>query len=114
MNPALALTAVVLLTASGQIALKAGAARLVTGAGIARLLLSVSPPLILGLASALAAPVFYFAALRRVELGLAFAATGLAQAAVALGSRVLLGERLRPRHVAGTVLIVAGLLVWTL
>jgi multidrug transporter EmrE-like cation transporter len=110
----LALAAVVLLTALGQVALKRGAGRLAIGAGLPALLRSVSPPLLLGMLAAVAAPPFYFVALARMELGIAFATTALTQGVVAVASRFLLRERPHTAQGAGIALVIAGLLVWNL
>ncbi len=114
MTALLALAGVVLLVAAGQVALKGGAGSLVTGAGPRALLRSVSPRLLLGLAAAVGATPLYFFAVARVELGLAYASTALAQGLVAVGGRLFLGERMSGRHVAGIGLVAAGLLVWNL
>ena len=115
MNWALgAVAGVVLLSATAQVLLKRGVDRLVTGRGPRVLFRSVSPALVGGGAALLAAPPLYFLALTRLELGIAFACTALTQGAVALAGRFLLGEKLRPLHLAGLCLVLAGLLVWNL
>lgn len=109
-----ALGAVVLLSAAAQVLVKRGAAGLVTGRGLRALLGSVSPSLAAGGLAVLAAPPLYFYALTRLELGLAYAATALTQAAVAAAGWLFLRERLRPPALAGLGLIVAGLILWNL
>lgn len=113
-GPLLALAAVILLSAAAQVLLKRGVALLVTRRGLRAALASVSPALLCGGAALLAAPPLYFYALAHLELGLAFTATALTQALVALAGWLLLGERLRLPALGGLALIVGGLLVWTL
>ena len=109
-----ALAGVVLLSAAAQVTLKRAAGRLTTGQGIRALISSMTPDLYVAGILFLTAPLLYFYALTRFELGFAFLFTALTQGFVAIGGWLLLGERLRPMHLVGICLVVAGVLLWNL
>ncbi len=106
----LCLAAMVLLTAAGQILVKLGATGVEYGAGPRAFFRSLWRwPLLAGAVAVLAAPVFYFVALARVPLSLAYPFTGFTYVLVLLGSAWILGERLRLEHAAGVALIFLGI-----
>ena len=113
-TPILALAGVVILSAAAQLILKRNAVRLITGRGFRTFVSSISPILIVAGIGFLAAPLFYFYALTRLELGFAFFAAALTQGVVVLGGRIFLRERLHPLHIAGICLVMAGVLIWNL
>jgi len=115
MNPLLLL--VVLLSAAGQLLVKAGADRTrrnpenTGGPGLLRRVLN--PFLLAGVACVALVPLLYTRALAGTALSRAYAATGLSYPLVMMGSAFLLKERIRPRQYAGSLLILAGFLVWS-
>ena len=112
--PLAALTGVVLLSAAAQIALKHGAGQLEIRRGVRAFLASLTPGLVAAGIAFTAAPILYFFALTRFDLGFAYVVTALTQALVIFGGRIFLRERLRPLHLAGTFLIIGGILLWNL
>jgi len=112
--PILALAGVVVLSAAAQIALKHGARMLEIRKGVRGFVSSLTPGLITAGAAFLSAPVLYFYALTRVDLGFAYMVTALTQVFVLFGGRFFLHERLKPMHLAGASLIICGILLWNL
>ena len=121
-----ALFAVVLLSAAGQLLVKAGADRTLdraeqphgegkatsAGADALRFLRkAANPRLIAGAACVVAAPLLYARALASTGLSRAYGAMGLTYPLVVLGSALFLKEKLDRRQIAGTALIAAGFLV---
>jgi|GEM_PF-2230598 len=111
----LLLAVVVIASAAGQILLRHGASRWVTGRGTAAFLGSVLrstavPALLL----VLGAPVLYWKALESVALSRAYAVMSLTGVLVQIGGRWILGEAPSRRIVAGALLCCAGIAVWGL
>lgn len=107
------LTGVAVMTATGQICIRAGASRIDTRHGLEPMVKSaIRPTIVAGLALALASPLLYFRALESTDLGFAHAVTATTHVLVLLGGRCILGERLDTRRSIGAALIIAGLLVW--
>jgi len=109
------LLAVAGLTALGQVLVKKGALRIISGRGMVLLVRSFfNIPLMTGAASVLAAPLLYFAALRKIPLLYAYSFSALSYPLVLLGARLLLKENLTARHWLGVASVCAGLVVWNL
>lgn len=113
----LAIAITILLTVYGQLVLKwqmGGAGSLPPG-GLEKLgflLRQFGNPWILsGLAAAFLASLAWMAAMTRMELNYAYPFTSLAFVIVMLFSVVFLGEQLNFARVAGTVIVVTGLVV---
>lgn len=91
-----------MFTASGQVAFKAGVSR------------SRRPLVIAGLAGLGLAMVCSLFALRTLNIGFVYMATGLTHVLVLLGSRWILGEPIPRDRWAGAMLIVGGVLLYGL
>lgn len=108
-----ALLGMVLLTTFGQVMMKKGAVLVAADGGWRKLARSlVNPGLAWGLAASLVAPVFYFFALTRIDLAVAYSFNGLTFALVFLAGRFILGEKGHPAQAVGVLLIVAGVVVF--
>ena len=122
------LLAVILLSADGQILVKKGADRTLpestegwsehpSSRQLSRRIRcfiqkAANPFLLAGFAAVAAAPLLYTRALASLPLSRAYGTTALTLPLVMLGSRVILGERISFRRIAGGGLIVLGFLVW--
>lgn len=122
------LLAVILLSAAGQILVKLGADRTLpekpgdqtdqpSTVSLPRKIRTfirkaANPYLLAGFAAVAAAPLLYTRALASLPLSRAYGTTALTLPLVMLGSRVILGERISFRRIAGGGLIVLGFLVW--
>jgi multidrug transporter EmrE-like cation transporter len=93
------LAGALLLTASGQLSLKAGTSK-------SRRLLVIA-----GLASLGTAMVSTMFALQQLEIGFVFMATGLTHVLVLLGSRWLLAEDIPGDRWVGVAIIIAGVVL---
>ncbi len=122
MSPLLAL--VVLLSAAGQVLVKAGADRTLPGTeldserGLVARFLSfarkaANPFLLLGIVLISVVPLLYTRVLADAELSRVYGATGLGYPLVMFAGVVFFKERVSRRQIAGAVLIVAGFLVWS-
>jgi multidrug transporter EmrE-like cation transporter len=100
----------VVLSATGQLFLKSGAQHL---AGLGRLdfLLGAARDVhvLSGLAAWIASTICWLYVLRVAPLSRAYGLTSLTYVVILLASVYILGEQIRPVHVVGTVLIVAGI-----
>lgn len=112
---------VVLLSAAGQVLVKAGADRTLPGeepsSGLpgraAAFLRRAANPYLLGGALCVAAvPLLYTRALASMPLSRAYGATGLTYPLVMIAGALFLREKISLRHAAGALLIVAGFFVW--
>ena len=111
----MALGVTVLLTVVGQLLIKKGSAmvRLDMGwwqAGLSLLNRYIVP----GMLCALVAPLFYFFALTKIPLSIAFAFNGLNYVFVFIGGNYFFKERVNGIHVAGIVLIFVGVVVFNM
>jgi drug/metabolite transporter (DMT)-like permease len=115
---------VVIFSAAGQILIKKGADRTLpnqqkqqgASSGTAKLLLflarAANPWLIAGIATVALVPLLYMRLLADMELSRAYGATGLSYPLVVFGSAFFLREQIGIRHMAGSLLILAGFLIW--
>ncbi len=114
MNP---LLLVVLLSAAGQLLVKAGADRTRRNSAAVGnksfLRRALNPFLLAGMACVALVPLLYTRVLAGTALSRAYAATGLSYPLVMMGSAFFLKERIRLRQYAGGLLILAGFLVWS-
>ena len=110
----LALGGVVFLSAAAHIVLKRSVSRLAIGYGLRMFVKSMTPGLVAAGVAFLAAPLLYFYALTRLELGFAFIVTALTQGLVIIGGKIFLRERLRPMHITGVCLVLTGVFLWNL
>ncbi len=118
------LLVVVLLSAAGQVLVKAGSNLTLPdqdepgGLGLVRRLCAfvrkaMNPWLLAGMACVAFVPLLYTRALAGSTLSTVYGATGLSYPLVILASALVFGERIGRRQIAGGVLIVAGFLVWS-
>jgi len=118
------LVAVVLLSAAGQVLVKAGANLTLPGQDepadlglVQRLrafaLKAMNPWLVAGIACVALVPLLYTRALAGSALSTVYGATGLSYPLVILASALFFGERIGRRQIVGGILIVAGFLVWS-
>ena len=100
----------VVSSATGQLCLKLGAQRL-AGLGRAEFLLAATRDVrvVSGLVAWAASTVCWLYVLRVAPLSRAYLLSSLTYVLVPLAGVHVFGERLRPPHVAGMVLIIAGL-----
>jgi len=110
----LSLIIMCLLTAFGQINIKIGAGRIIIGEGPAVFVKScLNRHLVSGGITTLTAPLFYFYAVARLDLNVAYGFTGLTYILVFCGSFLLLKEKITPYHLGGILLIFIGILSWS-
>jgi drug/metabolite transporter (DMT)-like permease len=115
MMPYLALALMVVLTTLGQVFIKKGAGELVFHRGPAALVRSFfNPNVLTGGAFVLFAPVAYLYALTALDLRVAFSFNGLSYVLVFLSGCWIFKERITPWHVAGILVVVAGVVVFNL
>lgn len=118
------LVIVVLLSAAGQVLVKAGANLTLPDqdepddTGLARRLRAfvrkaMNPWLLAGMACVALVPLLYTRALAGSALSAVYGATGLSYPLVIVASALVFGERIGRRQIAGGALIVAGFLVWS-
>lgn len=116
---------VVVLSAAGQVLVKAGAnltlprdgelpAPGVLGRLSAFVRKAINPWLIAGIAFVALVPLLYTRALAGSALSAVYGATGLSYPLVILASALFFGERIGRRQIVGGILIVAGFLVWSM
>lgn len=121
---------VVLLSAAGQVLVKAGAEKTLPGAadpggtdsgtqlpnckrftGFLRRAMNLR--LICGVACVALVPLIYTRALSTLPLSRAYGATGLTYPLVIAAGALFFREKLGVRHALGSLLIVAGFLLWS-
>jgi drug/metabolite transporter (DMT)-like permease len=109
------LMAVVFATSGGQLLLRRGAVKWVTGKGVLPFIVSFfrsNAPAALILV--MGAPLIYWMALKTVSLSRAYGIMSLTGILVQIGGRLLLKEKPSPRTIAGALLCCAGIAVWGL
>ncbi|HUW69446.1 MAG TPA: multidrug resistance protein [bacterium] len=117
------LVLVVVLSAAGQVLVKAGANLTLPRQDEAaagpfwRLLVfarkAMNPWLVAGIACVALVPLLYTRALAGSALSTVYGATGLSYPLVIGASALFFGERIGRRQIVGGVLIVAGFIVWS-
>lgn len=111
------ITLTILLTVYGQLIIKwqvsqAGALPFGAGAKIDFLLgLMLNPWVISGFAAAFFASISWIAAITKMELSHAYPFVGATFVFVLIGSGLFFGEAITPLKIAGTALIVLGIIV---
>lgn len=100
----------VVFSVAGQLFLKSGAQRL-AGLGRMEFLLAAARDIrvIAGLAAWIASTLCWLYVLRVAPLSRAYGLTSLTYVLIFIASVFLFGERVRPLHVVGTLLIVVGI-----
>ncbi|HEX6693474.1 MAG TPA: EamA family transporter [Longimicrobiales bacterium] len=99
----------VLLSATGQLFLKAGAQRLGDYAGTHFLMAAArTPAVLLGLIAWCASTACWLLVLRDAPLSRAYGLTSLTFVIIPLAGVVIFGEQFRRVHAVGTLLIIAG------
>lgn len=103
---------VVVLQSAAQLLLKAGSNNLVLGQGLGPLVKSLlSPPLIAGLVIYGSITFLWLWVVRDISLSRAYMFFALCFVLVPLGSAVFFNDPVSPPLVAGTALIILGLLI---
>jgi drug/metabolite transporter (DMT)-like permease len=110
-----ALVLMVFLNTLGQLLVKRGAVKIVLRNGFAALVRSMlNLYLLLGCASVVLAPLLYMYALSILDLSVGYSFTGLTYVSVVLSGHLLLHERITLYHIAGALVILAGLTIWNI
>ncbi|MBU7005329.1 hypothetical protein [Phosphitispora fastidiosa] len=105
----------VLFTVAGQLLAKRGALDMnFTWSGPTSLIMIFNRYIILAGVILIVTPVFYYLALKELELSAVFAFTGLNYVLVSLGGKAFFAEKLNKYHYMGMALIFLGLLVFPL
>lgn len=100
----------ILFSVAGQLLLKSGAQHLAGHDRVAFLVAAFrNVHVVTGLTAWAASTICWLYVLRVAPLSRAYGLTSLTYVLILLASVVLFGERVRPLHVAGTVLIVVGI-----
>lgn len=108
-----ALLLMVVLTTAGQFLIKLGSPYIDFSRGFLRGLRSMANARTLaGGAAVIGAPLLYMYALSLLPLSTAYGFSGLSYVGVVAGSRLLLGERITPYHISGSLVILIGLALW--
>ena len=108
-----ALLLMVVLTTAGQLLLKDGSRRITFSRGVWSGLASMANPgTLLGGATAAAGPLLYMYALSKLPLATAYGFSGLGYVGVVVGSRLVLKEHITHYHIFGSLVILAGLIIW--
>lgn len=121
----LSMILVVVLSAAGQVLVKAGANLTLPGNDDAAatgtfgrvcvfIRRAMNPWLVAGIACVALVPLLYTRALSGSALSAVYGATGLSYPLVILASALFFRERIGGRQIVGGVLIVAGFLVWSM
>lgn len=102
----------VLLSTSGQLLVKIGSMKIVYKQGLWKFVWSLfNTPLLIGGACVFTAPMFYFVALRNIELSTAYGFMALSFVLVMVGSAVILRERLHFFHFIGIGFVFFGVIL---
>lgn len=111
----LLMTLMGMMTAGGQVLIKLGMKGRERPAGITGMILfCVNLRIIVGLLLVLIAPLVYIQALKHLGLSGAYGLNGLSYIFVFAFSRIFLGEKATILHLAGLILIVGGVAVWSI
>ena len=115
MNPYAALLGMVCLNTLGQLLVKRGSGRILTGNGAISLVKSmVNLYLVLGSFSVITAPLLYMYALSKIDLSAAYSFSGLTYVSVVISGHLLLHEKITHYHIIGSLVILAGLTIWNI
>jgi drug/metabolite transporter (DMT)-like permease len=104
----------VCLTVAGQLLIKVASSKVTLKRSELNFKTLSNPWLVSGVAITFAAPVFYFLALKKIDLSIAFAFSSLNYALVMIASSVFFKEKLSFNKVIGTLIIVAGILLFSI
>jgi len=103
------LSLALLFSTVGQLLIKVGAKRVQYEVGLGTFIRSLFIlPLVFGASCVICAPLFYFAALQNIKLGLAYGFMGLNFVFVMLASGLILKEKLHSFHFIGAIFIFVG------
>jgi len=115
MNPYAALLCMVVLSTMGQLLVKRGSGRLITGKGARALIGSLANgPLLAGVLSVISAPLLYMYALSKVELSIGYSFSGLTYLSIVVCGHLVLREKITLYHILGSLAILAGLTIWNI
>jgi len=100
------------MSTSGQLLIKVGSMKTLYGQGFWSFVWSLfNVQLVIGGACVFMAPMFYFVALRNIELSTAYGFMALSFVLVMVGSAVILRERLHFFHFIGIGLVFFGVIL---
>lgn len=102
------------LTVAGQLLIKVASSKITIKRSELNLKTLTNPWLLSGVAITFTAPLFYFLALRKIDLSIAFAFSSLNYALVMLASAFFFKEKLSFNKIIGTLIIVAGILLFSI
>ncbi len=104
-----------ILTSYGHIAIKQNSSSIILNRNIFLFIRQfLNPPVISGIIAVMIAPLFYFSALKTLDLNVAYSFTALNQIIIPVYSMLILKERINPKKIAAILLIASGLIIWNL
>ena len=104
-----------LLTAYGHLAIKHSSSHIFISRNPLLLMKQFLNPFILsGISAVLAAPLFYFYALKTLNLNTAYSFTAINHILIPLLSIILFRERITVKKASAVIMITAGVFIWNL
>jgi drug/metabolite transporter (DMT)-like permease len=104
----------ILFTVVGQLLIKVASSKITLNLKSLNIKTLTNPWLVSGVITTFCAPVFYFLALRKLDLSTAFAFSSLNYAVVMIASAIFFGEKLSFNKILGTIIIVAGIILFSI
>ena len=104
----------ILCTVVGQMLIKVASTQVTISFKTLNLKTILNPWLLSGVFITFIAPLFYFLALKKLDLSVAFAFSSLNYALVMIASIVLLKEKISLSKIVGTSIIVIGILLFSI
>lgn len=108
------LICMICLTVCGQLLIKVASSKVTLKRGELTFKTLTNPWLVSGVLVTFTAPVFYFLALRKIDLSIAFAFSSLNYALVMIASSIFFKEKLSFNKIIGTIIIVAGIILFSI
>jgi len=113
-GPYVKLMIMIVLVSAGQVCMKLGALRVTDTEGRVNIRSLFNPFLLAGGATVVFSPLLYFSALKDIPLSSAYGFTGLTYIIVFLSSWLFLKEKITVFHLAGSILVGAGFVLWNI
>ena len=108
------LLVMIICTVAGQMLIKVASSQVTISIKTLNLKTILNPWLLSGVLITFIAPLFYFLALKKLDLSVAFAFSSLNYALVMIASIVLLKEKISLSKIVGTSIIVIGILLFSI
>ena len=108
------LIVMIMCTVTGQMLIKVASSHVTISIKTLNLKTILNPWLLSGVFITFIAPLFYFLALKKLDLSVAFAFSSLNYALVMIASIVLLKEKISLSKIVGTSIIVIGILLFSI